>query len=103
MAINSPSPDQVFTNTRSVNVSLDLTPGLQTDHTINVRVNGGRVAGWPAGSTSYLLQDLSRGSFSVTAQVLNEKGVAVCNSPAVTFHIRQPSMLTPGAKAAPKS
>jgi len=101
-AVSSPSQDQVFFNTRSVNVSLNVMPALQPDHTIVVKVNGGKVA-WPAGSTSYLLQDLSRGSFSVNAQVLNEKGVAVCNGPSVTFHIRQPSMLTPGAKAAPKS
>jgi uncharacterized protein DUF4124 len=100
--VSSPSPDQVFFNTRSVNVSLNLQPALQPDHTVVVTVNGGKVA-WPPGSTSYQLQDLSRGSFSVSAQVLNEKGVALCKSPPLTFHIRQPSMLTPGARAAPRS
>lgn len=100
--VSSPGQDQVFLNTRSVNVSLNVQPALQPDHTIVVRVNGGKV-NWPPGSTSFQLQDLTRGSFSVNAQVLNERGVAVCNGPSITFHVRQPSMLTPGAKAAPRS
>jgi len=101
--ISSPSADQVFNNVHSVNVSINVLPGLQPDHTIVVKVNGNRVAGWPPSSTSYLLQDLPRGSYGVAAQVLNDKGAVVCNGASVTFHVRQPSMLTPGARAAPRS
>jgi hypothetical protein len=101
--VSSPSPDQVFNNVHSVNVSINVQPALQTDHTIVVKVNGSRVNGWPPTSTSYLLQDLPRGSYGVAAQVLNDKGAVVCNGASVTFHVRQPSMLTPGARAAPRS
>jgi hypothetical protein len=98
--ISSPNQDQVFQNVRSVGVSLNVLPSLQLDHTIVVRMNGGRIQDWPPTSSSYVLADLPRGSFSVTAQVLDSKGTPVCSSSPLTFHIRQVSMLTPGVKGA---
>jgi len=67
----SPNQDQVFQNVRSVSVSLSVMPGLQLDHRIIVRVNGAPVEGWPSTGTGYVLNDLPRGSFTVTAQVLD--------------------------------
>src|SRR5438105_149026 len=71
--IASPNQDQVFQNVRSVSVSLNVLPSLQPEHTISVRMNGTRVAGWPPASTSFVLSDLPRGSFSISAQVLDPK------------------------------
>ena len=96
----SPNSEQVFQNVRSVGVSLNVLPSLQFDHTIAVRMNGSRVAGWPPTASSYALNDLPRGSFTLSAQVLDPKGTPVCSSSPLTFHIRQPSLLTPGAKGA---
>jgi len=96
----SPNQDQVFLNVRSVSVSLSILPALQLDHTIVVRLNGSPVQGWPSTGTGYVLNDLPRGSFTVTAQVLDPRGSVVCSSSPRTFHIRQPSILTPGARNA---
>jgi hypothetical protein len=98
--ISSPNPDQVFQNVRSVSISINVQPALQLDHTIAVRVNGARVPGWPPGSSGYLLSDLPRGTYTVSAQVLDARGTPVCSSAPMMFHIRQPSMLTPGARTA---
>ena len=98
--ISSPSPDQVFQNVRSVSVSLNVQPGLQAEHRIVVRVNGAPVPGWPPTSSGYVLNDLPRGSYTVSAQVLDARGSTVCTSGTITFHIRQPSILTPGARNA---
>lgn len=98
--ISSPNPDQVFQNVRSVSVSLNIQPSLQPDHTIVVRVNGARVPGWPPTSSGYVLNDLPRGTYTVSAQVLDGRGAPACSSPALMFHIRQPSILTPGARGA---
>ncbi len=83
-----------------MSVSLNVLPSLQLDHTIVVRVNGARVAGWPPTSSGYVLSDLPRGSYTVVAQVLDAKGAPACSSSQLMFHIRQPSLLTPGAKGA---
>jgi hypothetical protein len=98
--IISPNPDQVFQAVRSVSISLNVLPSLQLDHRIVVRVNGAPVPGWPPTSSSYLMGDLPRGSYTVSAQVLDGKGATVCSSSPLMFHIRQPSLLTPGAKGA---
>jgi hypothetical protein len=96
----SPNEDQVFQNVRSVSVSLSVVPALQMDHTIVVRLNGAPVQGWPRTGRGYVLNDLPRGSFTVTAQVRDQRGAVVCSSSPRTFHIRQPSILTPGARNA---
>lgn len=102
--ISSPLADQVFTNVDAISVSINLRPALQIDHRVNVQLNGSPVSGWPPGSTSYLLQNLFRGSYSLIATVTDAAGRTLCtSSSAISFHIRQPSMLTPGAKAAPRS
>ena len=98
--ISSPAPEQVFQNVRSVSVSLNIMPSLQPDHRIVVSVNGARVPGWPPSSSGYVLNDLPRGSYTVTAQVLDGRGTVVCTSSPLVFHVRQPSMLSPGARNA---
>ncbi|MET0293020.1 MAG: DUF4124 domain-containing protein [Steroidobacteraceae bacterium] len=102
--INSPSNDQVFNAVNAVSVSVSLQPALQSDHRVTMQVNGRVAADWPPTSTSYLLQNLSRGSYSVMAIIVDGAGRTLCTSKsAISFHVRQPSMLTPGARTAPRS
>jgi hypothetical protein len=100
--ISSPNPDQVFTNTTAVGASVSVLPGLQSGHRITMRLNGQIVQGWPDASQSYQLQDLARGSYTLQALIVDGANRPVCSSRALMFHVRQPSMLTPGAKAAPR-
>jgi len=101
--LTSPNPDQIFNVTDAVSASLNVLPPLQIDHRVSVQLNGSRVTDWPPGSTSYLLQNLSRGSYTVVVVVTDAAGRTMCTSQPVTFHVRQPSMLTPGARNAPRS
>ena len=101
--ISSPNQDEVFTAPGGVSASLNVLPGLQPGHSIAMQLNGSRVSGWPPGSTGYLLQNLFRGSYTLVALVTDAAGRTVCSSKPVIFHVRQPSMLTPGARAAPRS
>ena len=101
--ISSPNADEVFTAPGGVSVSLNVLPGLQPGHSISMLLNGSRVTGWPPGSTGYLLQNLFRGSYTLVAMVADGAGRTMCSSKPVIFHVRQPSMLTPGARAAPRS
>lgn len=97
-AITNPAADQVFNNVNTVNASIELLPGQRPGDRVLMNLNGRRVANWPEAAQGYVLTDLYRGSYSLSAQVVDEAGKTMCSSPSVTFHIRQPSMLTPGAK-----
>jgi hypothetical protein len=48
-----------------------------------------------------MLQGLNRGTYTLQAVVLDAEGKTVCTSRPHSFHIRQPSVLSPG-RAAPR-
>jgi hypothetical protein len=99
-AFSSPSGDQVFNAVTQVSASLNILPALQPGHRIAVQLNGRPVTGWSPGSQNTLLQNLNRGSYSLNATIFDAQGKPVCNSGTLTFHIRQPSLLSPGAQSA---
>ena len=115
-AITSPTPDQVFNSVTAVNAGIELLPGQRPGDRVMMQLDGRRVANWPEGAQGFMLTDLSRGSYTLTAQIVDEAGKTMCTSAPVSFHIRQPSMLAPsssvptaprvptapGAPAAPK-
>jgi hypothetical protein len=96
----APAADEVFNNVNSVNASLQITPSLQTGHRVQVLLNGRVYPGWPDQALSSTLADLFRGSYSVSVQVLDAGGRTVCAGPATTFHVRQPSILSPARQPA---
>jgi hypothetical protein len=94
--IASPNADQVFLNVRTVSVSLNILPALQSGHRITVQMNGRPISDWPAASSGHLLRDVSRGSYTLQAGIQDANGRQICTSGALTFHVRQPSLLSPG-------
>jgi hypothetical protein len=73
-------------------------PGLQGDYRLQVMLNGRADPDWPAGALSRTLMDLYRGSYTLSARVLDLNGRAVCTGPTVNFHVRLPSVLAPGRR-----
>jgi len=96
--VTSPVNDQVFNNVRTVEVSIAVEPGLQGDYRLQVMLNGRADPDWPAGALSRTLMDLYRGSYTLSARVLDLNGRAVCTGPTVNFHVRLPSVLAPGRR-----
>jgi hypothetical protein len=99
--VTSPLNDQVFNSVTAVSASIDLQPELQPGHRVVVNLNGRAVTNWPDGALSYMLTGLTRGSYTVAVQVRDESGQAFCSSPAIAFHVRQPSLLLPLAPQQP--
>ena len=96
--VTSPANDQVFNNVNTVDVSVTVEPGLQGDYRLQVLLNGREDADWPAGALSRTLSNLYRGSYTLSARVLDLNGRAVCTGPTINFHVRQPSILAPGRR-----
>ena len=98
VAIESPTPEQTFFAS-SVNVRLHLEPPLKADQTVIFYLNGQPVENQAPTATQITLEDLPRGSYSVSASITDSKTQQSLSSESVTFYMRQPSSLSPQHKA----
>jgi len=101
LSIVSPTPEQVFFGGDAVvNASVEIGGGtLQPDHSLVFFLNGNRQ---PAEGGSALFSNLARGSYFLRAAVLDQNGKPVIQSQQISFHVRQPSILSPQSPQAPK-
>ena len=89
LSILSPEEGQgVRANDGNVAVRLSLQPGLQSGHSIVLKVDGEDGESIQAGSaTEVRLRNMSRGLHSVEAQVIDGSGKALISSGTITFHV----------------
>ncbi len=93
LSIVQPTPDQVFFGADAVvTVAADLQGTLQPEHTVVFFLNGNRR---PASGLSMELSGLARGTYFLRASILDQNGQPVITSQQTTFHVRQPSILSP--------
>jgi len=90
--ITSPTQDQVFPNVQSVMISYrgpsDGTAQLQLGGTSSASMS------MPAGQ-SFTIAPIARGTYTATVTITGEAGGELCRTQTVTFHVRQPSLLSP--------
>ena len=96
----APANDEVFNNVNSVTASVLILPGLQQGHRMQVLFDGQPYPAWPAGGLSHTLSDLFRGTHTLSVNVVDASGRSLCSGPAVSFHVRQPSLLSPARQPA---
>jgi hypothetical protein len=85
MVINSPQDQATFWDVTSVNVSVGLTPNLQSGDRVTIAVDG---ATQTVSGTSASFDNLDRGEHTVTASIVSGKGNTV-NAKPVTFYIQR--------------
>lgn len=91
-AIASPGEDAVLRNIQEkLAVSLTVEPGLGEKHQIVLSFDGREVAQGTA--LQYTVEDVYRGSHTLSAVIRDENGQVVMSAPAVTFHVKQTSSL----------
>lgn len=99
--IAAPGNDQVFNNVNSVTVSVQIKPPLLQDDRVQVVLDGLPYAAWPARMLTSKLNDIHRGTHKVSVVVLDAANKPVCEGPPISFHVQQPSLLSPARKAIP--
>jgi hypothetical protein len=99
--VAEPGNDQTFNAVSSVTASLRISPAPGQNHRIQVLLDGSAYAAWPAGALTATLDNLNRGTHTLAVVVLDESRRPVCTGPAISFHVRQPSLLSP-ARPAPQ-
>ena len=93
--ITAPAADQTFANVQQVNVAITVTPAIEDDLEIVAMLNGKKVH---SGSNSFSVA-VVRGSHTLQAMLVDQRGKKVVQAKPVTFHVRQFSRLhkKPGA------
>jgi len=93
LSIVQPAADEVFFGSdASVSVQADLRGTLQSDHSVVFFLNGNRR---PASGLGMELSGLARGTYFVSASILDQDGNAVISSQQTAFHVRQASIQNP--------
>jgi hypothetical protein len=91
----APGEDQTFNAVTSVTASVRISPPLQPDHRIQVVLDGEVYGAWPARMLTAQLDNIYRGTHTLSVLVLDAGRKPVCTGAAVSFHVRQPSLLSP--------
>lgn len=95
LAITAPAPDEVIWNDdRRMAVTVAAEPGLRRGHRITILLDGERIAQTSAAGTIHL-DNVHRGTHRLEAVVEDAAGRALVRSGAITFHMRQHSILNP--------
>ena len=91
-------PRRRFFGTSKVNsrVSVRVTPALQPGDDLRLYLDG-KQQEVPEGSTEAQLKEVFRGAHTLKAEVVNEAGTVLIESPTISFAVRQTSTLNPVA------
>ncbi|MET0069429.1 MAG: DUF4124 domain-containing protein [Candidatus Thiodiazotropha sp.] len=88
-SIVSPGDNETIRNDEgSVPVGISLEPGLAEGHVIHLYVDGNKLDS-DVKQTQVILQQLSRGTHSLQAKIVNSEGESLKDSNSITFHLRQ--------------
>lgn len=94
LTIASPEPEQVFFGAGAVvNVRVDVGGNLRRQDELRIFLDGTRVPNVTGRGAS--ISGLSRGTYSVRAEIIGPEGGTLISSKPVTFYVRQPSVANP--------
>ena len=94
-AIMQPQDGQAFANVDSLTVAVQTDPALHLGDKIYVTVDGQALNGGNPTGMQFVLSPVDRGTHTAQAQVKDAGGAVQCQTPPVTFHVQQASLLNP--------
>jgi hypothetical protein len=100
-AVVRPTDQQEFMNLDALTISVQTDPALKPGDQIFVSLDGQPInEGKPTGA-QFTLSPVDRGTHTLQAQVRDVDETILCQTPAVTFSIHQPSLLNPNTPIRP--
>ena len=95
LQVASPAAEETLWNIGAVlNVSLALSPGLQSGHRVQAYFDGTPLE---AAGLSFQLEGVYRGEHNLQAEVVDETGTVLIRSQPTRFYVQQTSVLRPQA------
>jgi len=94
-AVVRPADDQVLQETESVTISVEPHPAKRPNDHVVVIFDGAPIEAATADQLDIPVTPIERGTHSVSAELRDSNNKAVCRSASLSFHVRQPSVLSP--------
>lgn len=94
LTVSSPGPEETLWNIEGVlNVTLALSPGLQSGHQVRVYHNG---QAQTVRGTSFQIEEVFRGVHNIQAEVVDGTGRLMIRSDPNRFYVQQNTLVTRG-------
>lgn len=91
-----PAEQETVVNTGGmVEVRLRFEPALQSGHRVILFLDGQAVPDFPPDGTEITLENIARGTHTVSAAIQDERGKRIKQAPQITFEVRQESIAQP--------
>src|SRR5476651_2192313 len=96
-AVIQPAQDQVLIDVASANIAVRVQPAKRSGDRVVLSMDGQAIEPKSNDQVEFVIAPIDRGTHTVAATVRSSDGKNLCQSPALTFHVRQPSVNKPVA------
>ncbi len=101
-SIASPTDQQMFMNAWSVSGQVQLPANGQPGDRVILLLDGKVLPDAASQSGAFTISQIDRGAHTLAAQVERSGGQVVCQAPAITFYVHQPSDQAPSPANRPR-
>ena len=91
-AVVQPAQDQVLIDVASATIAVQVEPAKRSGDHVVLTMDGQAIEPQDNSQTEFVIAPVDRGTHIVAATVRDAAGNTVCQSPALTFHVRQPTV-----------
>jgi hypothetical protein len=100
-AIVQPAQDQMLIDVQSANIAVHVQPDKRSTDRVVLSMDGQSIEPNTNDQVEFVIAPIDRGTHTVTATVRSSDGRSLCQSAALTFHVRQPSVRKPATMPRP--
>ena len=94
-AVVQPAQDQVLIDVESVTVGVQPRPAKRSSDRVVLSFDGRAIEPASSEQQEFQISPIERGTHTVAATIRDAEGKNLCQSAALSFHVRQPSVLAP--------
>jgi hypothetical protein len=94
-AVVQPADGQVLIDVESVTIAVETHPAKRSNDHAVLSLDGVAIEAATADQLEFHITPIDRGTHMVGAELRDSNNKSVCKSAAVSFHVRQPSVLAP--------
>jgi len=100
-AVTAPAQDQVYPNPESITVAMQPHPPKRATDRVVLSYDGLTIEPASNEQQEFHISPVDRGTHTVVVSMLGSDGAILCVSPAVTFHVHQPTIGRPKVQPLP--
>lgn len=100
-AVIQPAQDQMLIDVDSANIAVHVEPAKRSTDRVVLSMDGQSIEPKSNDQVEFVIAPIERGTHTIAATVRSSDGKNLCQSSALTFHVRQPMVRKPGTMPTP--